>query len=60
MILLPHPPLKLVCNVNIVYGNMKTLKIMPRNLNEIVFQEFGFSTLEKLTNDRDGKPAQRF
>jgi hypothetical protein len=30
--------LKLVCNVNIVYKNLKskTLKIMPRNLNEIV------------------------
>jgi hypothetical protein len=32
--------LKLVCNVNIVYGNIKSedspLKIMPRNLNETV------------------------
>jgi hypothetical protein len=30
--------LKLVCNVNIVYGNLKseTLKIMPRSLNKIV------------------------
>ncbi len=45
----PLPPplsksgLKLVCNVIIVYGNLslKTLKIMPRNLNEIV-HEFGF------------------
>ncbi len=38
----PPPPsksgLKLVCNVNIVYGNLKseTLKIMSRNLHEIV------------------------
>ncbi len=31
--------LKLVCDVNIVYRNLKSensLKIMPRNLNEIV------------------------
>jgi hypothetical protein len=30
--------LKLVCNVNIVYRNLKsrTLKFMPRNLNEVV------------------------
>jgi hypothetical protein len=28
--------LKLVCNANILYGNLITLKIMPRNLNEIV------------------------
>jgi hypothetical protein len=35
----PHPikrGLKLFCNVNIVYGNLKTFKIMPGNLNEIV------------------------
>jgi hypothetical protein len=38
----PPPPsksgLKLVCNVNIVYGNFKSenSQIMPRNLNEIV------------------------
>jgi hypothetical protein len=31
--------LKLVCNVNIVYGNLKSENsqgVMPRNLNEIV------------------------
>ncbi len=38
----PPPPsksgLKLVCNVNIVYGNLslRTLQIVPRNLNEFV------------------------
>ncbi len=42
MFLPPPPPppvgkngLKLVCNVSIVYGNIKSgLKIMPRNLTE--------------------------
>jgi hypothetical protein len=36
--------LKLVCNVNTVYGNLKfiTLKIMARNLNEIVRSASGF------------------
>jgi hypothetical protein len=28
--------LKLVCYVNIVYGNLKSENSMPRNLNEIV------------------------
>jgi hypothetical protein len=35
----PNPSksgLKLVCNVNIVYGNLTAEKNMPRNLNEIV------------------------
>jgi hypothetical protein len=39
--------LKLVCNANIAEkSSLRTLKIMQRNLNEIVYvHEFGFSTL---------------
>jgi hypothetical protein len=40
--------LKLVCNKNIVYRNLRSLKIMSKNLNEITksyVHEFGFWTL---------------
>jgi hypothetical protein len=40
--------LKLVCNVNVVFRNLKlrTLKVMTRKPNKLYVHEFGFRTIK--------------
>ncbi len=50
-ILLPLPlsisGLKLVCNVNIVYGNLKSERLCPETSTKLYVHEFGFKSLKE-------------